>query len=154
MTTAAIAAGLNLPRVPSMWPTKKGKSRIGNFNGTVADVVTAYEERLKAGEKIPAHPDHPDRPFWKKIGESLGIPSSALCSKYLPHRDRIEGFAKLYGLKQPVLAPVAFPFAEFSIVACAHRERELGEGSDSAVGFFVTLIQMRSLRSIRTMTKA
>ena len=98
-------------------------------NGKTAAALDAFEERLEAGEKVPANPDHPDRPYWKIIAATCGVSAEMLCAKHLGYRKRIVDLAERYGLETPQLMPKALPVPEFSIVARAHRERELdGEG--------------------------
>lgn len=132
MTTAAIAVGLNLPHLPVRGvPTKKA-GRAFVSDGKIAAAIDEFEETLKAGAKVPANPDHPERPYWKAIAAQFGVSSASLCAKHLGHRKRIAELAVAYGLQPAPAEPNSFPFAEFSIVARSHRERELDGETDVA----------------------
>ncbi|WP_029077483.1 helix-turn-helix transcriptional regulator [Bradyrhizobium sp. th.b2] len=132
LNNAAFLPSLRLPAlVDDEVPVPAG-DEAGRRRTPATAALDAYEEKhLKAGGKVEASPDQPKVPYWKAIAAKVNLPASLLAAKHLPYRKRILALAVTYGLEPAPIAPTPLPFADFAMIAVAHRERELEEeGAD------------------------
>ena len=133
LTNGAFVASLRFPALVDDEVPGAAKGKACPTGTPLAAALDAYEaEVLKKGGKVVANADHPTRPNWKVLAEKFGVHPSHLSAKHLGYRQRVVELGKLYGLEPPPVAPTPLPFADFSVIAIAHRERELEQEGDAA----------------------
>jgi integrase len=139
-SSTAVLAALIQSRAGADVPVKRDKPlKLLSSKGTISADLDALEEKLaKTGAKLPANPQHPHRPNWKLIAAMLDVKASTLSAKHLTSRKRILDLAERYGLEPVHTPPKAFPFAKFSVIVLAHRDRELEVESAAARDHLMT----------------
>lgn len=132
LNTAAFLAPLNLPALVGDEVTVPASDEAGRRRSPTTAALDAFEEHLKAGGKVEANPDQPKVPYWKAIATELKVSAALLSAKHLPYRKRILALAATYGLEPAPAEPTPMPFADFAVIAVAHRDRELeGQGAEA-----------------------